>query len=105
MVAWDAPRAARSRLRLAAFGIDISHEANGVYLPRFAKHTPMSQMPFSKPHSKTHTGQYFLNVEYLLEETIAEGLGRSEIIDTLREISEELESGNFPLRDVISRSV
>ncbi|EOG5907665.1 AHH domain-containing protein, partial [Vibrio vulnificus] len=40
IVSWDHPRAAKARIRLAAFGIDIDHEANGVYLPRFKKHIP-----------------------------------------------------------------
>lgn len=101
IVAWDHPRAAKSRLRLAAFGIDIDHEANGVYLPRFKKHIPHKAMPSAKAHSVTHTHQYYLNVEFLLEDTIAEGLGRPGIIDTLREVGEDLEAGEFPLREAI----
>jgi len=104
IVSWNDMRAARSRLRLAAFGIDIDHEANGVYLPRFKKHVPMETMPEAYPHSKVHTGKYYLNIEYLLNETIAEGLGRTGIIETLREISEELESGEFPLQELLSKS-
>ncbi|CCN38214.1 hypothetical protein VIBNISO65_830026 [Vibrio nigripulchritudo SO65] len=101
IVSWDHKRAARSRLRLAAFGIDIDHEANGVYLPRFKKHIPHKAMPNAKAHSVTHTNQYYLNVEFLIQDTIAEGLGKQGIIDTLREIGEELESGDFPLTQSI----
>lgn len=101
IVAWNHPRAARARLRLAAFGIDIDHEANGVYLPRFKKHIPHKAMPNANAHSVVHTGQYYLNVEFLIQDTIAEGLGKQGIIDTLREIGEELESGTFPLTQSI----
>ncbi|MCG3723143.1 AHH domain-containing protein [Vibrio cincinnatiensis] len=101
IVASDHPRAAKSRLRLAAFGIDIDHEANGVYLPRFKKHIPHKAMPSARAHSVTHTHQYYLNVEFLLEDTIADGLGRRGIIDTLREVGEDLEAGEFPLREAI----
>ncbi|WDE01729.1 AHH domain-containing protein [Thalassomonas actiniarum] len=103
IVAWDCMKAARSRLRLAAFGIDIDHEANGVFLPRFIRHTPMLPIPDAKAHTQTHTNKYYLNVEYLLDETIAEGLGREGVIETLREIGEELEAGNFPLNELISQ--
>ncbi|ELV8742471.1 TPA: hypothetical protein I7750_19630 [Vibrio vulnificus] len=101
IVSWDHPRAAKARIRLAAFGIDIDHEANGVYLPRFKKHIPHANMPKAKAHSSTHTNQYYLNVEFLLEDTIAEGLGRKGIIETLREVGEDLEAGEFPLRESI----
>ena len=104
IVSWNDMRAARSRLRLAAFGIDINHEANGVYLPRFQKHVPMDSMPDAYSHSKVHTGKYYLNIEYLLSETIAEGVGREGIIETLREISEDLESGDFPLDKLLSQA-
>lgn len=103
IVSWDSMKAARARLRLAAFGIDIDHEANGVFLPRFIKHTPMVPMPGAKAHSKTHTNKYYLNVEHLLNETIAEGLGRQGLIETLRDIGEELEDGNFPLNELITK--
>ena len=91
-------RAARSRLRLAAFGIDIDHEANGVYLPRWQSHTPMSTMKNAEAHTTIHTNTYYLNVEYLLEETIAEGLGRNGILQILRDIGDDLKSGEFPLK-------
>lgn len=98
IVAWGDMRAARSRLRLAAFGIDIDHEANGVYLPRWQSHTPMSTMKNAEAHTTIHTNTYYLNVEYLLEETIAEGLGRNGILQILRDIGDDLKSGEFPLK-------
>lgn len=105
IVAWDDPRASKARLRLAGFGIDIDHEANGVFLPRFAKHTPMDAMPKAEAHTKTHTSEYFLNVEALLTDTIAEGLGRTDIIELLRDIGDELQSGDFPLHEELSNMI
>ena len=90
--------------RLSAFGIDIDHEANGVYLPRFQKHVPMEILPDAYPHSKIHTGKYYLNVEFLLNETIAEGLGHRGIIDMLKEIGEELADGSFPITQLLSEA-
>ncbi|MBB1450069.1 AHH domain-containing protein [Pseudoalteromonas carrageenovora] len=103
IVSWNDMRAARSRLRLAAFGIDIDHEANGVYLPRFQKHVPMDILPDAYPHSKVHTGKYYFNIEFLLNETIAEGLGRQGIIETLKEIGEELADGTFPITTLLTQ--
>ncbi|TCI02437.1 hypothetical protein EZV61_13855 [Corallincola luteus] len=103
IVAWDAKRAVWARLRLAAFGIDIDHEANGVYLPNFKRNVPIPGIPTDKSHRQTHTPQYYMNVEFLLKETIAEGLGRRGIIETLREIGEELYDGEFPLRKLIKK--
>jgi len=100
IVAWDDIRASQSRLRLAAFGIDINHAANGVFLPRFSKNIPLRAMPKAYAHSIVHTRQYYLNVEFLLEETIAEGLGRKEIIETLQDIGEDLQSGTFPIHEL-----
>ncbi len=102
IVAWNDMRAATARMRLAAFGIDIDHAANGVYLPSFSKNTPMNRMPSAIAHSKTHTNIYYLNVEHLLQETIGENLGRNGIIETLEEIAEDLQSGDFPLTTLIS---
>lgn len=100
IVAWNDVRASQSRLRLAAFGIDIDHAANGVFLPRFSRNVPMTSMPNAYAHSTVHTKEYYLNVEFLLEETIAEGLGRKEIIETLKDIAEDLQSGEFPIHEV-----
>jgi len=102
IVAWDHPRAAKSRIRLAAYAIDIDNECNGVFLPRFQRHCPHEYLPNAQPHSKTHTEKYFLNVEFLLEATIAEGMGRNAIISTLRDVAEELEDGEFPLHKRIA---
>ena len=40
-------------------------------------------MPKAEAHTKTHTSEYFLNVEALLTDTIAEGLGRTGVIELL----------------------
>ncbi len=105
IVPWNAypnsGAAQRSRLRLAAWGIDIDHEANGVWLPKSSKYVPHSALPEAGSHKKVHTTKYYLNVEFLLEETIAEGLGRQGIIDTLRSIGEDLENNEFPLHKLI----
>ena len=99
IVAWNHPRAIRSRIRLAAFGIDIDNEANGVFLPKGLKCCPHPILPAASPHTKVHTHFYFLNVEFLLESTIAEGMGRNDIIETLREIGEDLQDGVFPITE------
>lgn len=104
IISWNDMRAARSRLRLAAFGIDIDHEANGVYLPRFQKFVPMDILPDAYAHSKIHTGKYYFNIEFLLNETIAEGLGRQGIIETLQEIGEELANGTFPITKSLTQA-
>lgn len=97
IVAWNHPRAAKSRIRLAAYAIDIDNECNGIFLPRYHRHCPHEYLPNAQSHSKTHTDTYYLNVEFLLEATIAEGMGRNAIISTLRDVAEELEDGEFPL--------
>lgn len=102
IVAWDHPRAAMSRIRLAAYGIDIDNECNGVFLPRYQKYCPHDYLPNAKSHSATHTKDYFFNVEFLLEGTIAEGLGKNAIINTLRNIGENLEDGKFKLNKRLS---
>ncbi|WP_062569314.1 AHH domain-containing protein [Pseudoalteromonas arabiensis] len=97
-------RAARSRLRLAAFGIDIDHEANGVYLPRFQKHVLVDILSDAYSHSKIHIGKYYFNVEFLLNETIADDLGRQGLIEILREIGEELVDGTFPITKPLTQA-
>lgn len=104
VVPWNENRSAaakRSRLRLAAWGIDIDHEANGVWLPASSKFLPHSSFPMAGSHRASHTTTYYLNVEYLLTQTIAEGLGRRGIIETLREIGEDLQSNEFPINKLI----
>ena len=59
-------------------------------------------MPNAEAHSKIHTNEYYLNVEALLVETIGEGLGRQGIIDLLRDIGDELQSGDFPIHEELS---
>jgi hypothetical protein len=105
IVAWDHPRAAKSRIRLAAYAIDIDNECNGVFLPRYQQHCPHPYMPNANAHSKTHTEEYFFNVEFLLEGTAAEGLGRNAIVSTLRSVSHALEKGAFPLRSKLADGV
>lgn len=97
IVAWKHPRAAKSRIRLAAYAIDIDHECNGVFLPRYQTHCPHAYLPNAEAHSKTHTDDYFFNVEFLLEATIAERLGRNAVMATLRDVAKELKEGDFPL--------
>lgn len=105
VVSWSDARAARARTRLACFGIDIDHHANGVYLPRFAKHCPHPMLPNAPAHSNVHTPRYYLNVEHLLKETVAEGLGRRGIIDALLDMGMELQAGTFPLTTAITDDI
>jgi len=53
-------------------------------------------------HSKMHTAKYYLNIEYLLEQTIAENLGKEGISETLQEIGESLEDGDFPIDELLT---
>ncbi|SBS26216.1 hypothetical protein MSP8886_00536 [Marinomonas spartinae] len=101
IVSWNDIRASKARLRLAAFGIDIDHEANGVYLPLHKAHIPMKSMPRAYAHSTIHTEKYYLNVEFLIDEAIQEGLGHRGILDTLRDIANGLQKGTFPIDDII----
>ncbi|WP_252371715.1 AHH domain-containing protein [Pseudoalteromonas sp. S558] len=102
IVSWNAMRAARSRMRLAAFGIDIDHEANGVYLPLHKAHVPLESIPDAYAHATIHTKKYYLNVEFLLDQSINKGLGHRGIIEALRQISDGLEDGEFPIHTKLS---
>lgn len=62
----------------------------------------MDSMPDAYPHSKIHSGKYYLNVEYLLEDTIAEGLGHRGIIETLRDVAEDLKIGVFSINSSLT---
>lgn len=101
IVSWNDQRAGKARLRLAAFGIDIDNEANGIYLPLHKAHVPLKSLPNAYAHSTIHTEKYYLNVEFLIEESVMEGLGHRGIIDTLRDIADDLEDGQFPLKSLI----
>ena len=52
-----------------------------------------------------HTNEYYLNVETLLTATIGEGLGRTDIIELLRDIGDELQSGDFPIHEELSNMI
>lgn len=101
IVSWNDQRASKARLRLAAFGIDIDNEVNGVYLPLHKAHIPMKSLPNAYAHSTVHTEKYYLNVEFLIEESVLEGLGHRGIVDTLRDIADDMQDGQFPLHSII----
>ena len=67
-----------------------------IYHPIY--HTLMNFMPGALPHSTMHTNNYYLNVEYPLGQTIAQGLGRNGIIETLEDIAADLQEGEFELQ-------
>lgn len=105
IVAWDDKRANEARAILKQVGIDINDEANGVFLPRWRKHTPHPSMPDAYAHLPVHTNVYFLNVTNMLrEEFDAEG-SKDDIKDVLRDIAKRLTNGAFPIRpSSVSRS-
>ncbi|MBQ1783713.1 MAG: AHH domain-containing protein [Gammaproteobacteria bacterium] len=105
IVSWYSKKANRARDMLRAVGLDIDHHSNGVWLPRFNRHTPHPAMFTAEPHSKTHTTAYYFNVEALMRGTMAEGLGRSGMMETLEEIAEDLTAGSFPLKTFITESM
>lgn len=97
IVSWKDIRAAKSRMRLSAFRIDIDSAENGVFLPRWNKHVPHSQMVEAYSHSCIHTSFYYLNVEHLLENTIAQDADREDIVEVLEDIGDDLKMGMFPI--------
>ncbi|MBQ1782598.1 MAG: AHH domain-containing protein [Gammaproteobacteria bacterium] len=105
VVAWDDKRANEARAILKQVGIDIDDEANGVFLPRWRRHTPHPTMPNAYAHLPVHTNVYFLNVTTMLrEEFNAEG-SQEDLKDVLRDIAKRLTNGTFPLHPTsVSRS-
>ncbi|WP_413110773.1 AHH domain-containing protein [Thaumasiovibrio sp. DFM-14] len=97
IVSWKDIRAAKSRLRLSAFRIDIDSAENGVFLPRWNKHVPHPKMLEAYSHSGIHTSFYYLNVEHLLENTIAQDADREDIVEVLGDIGDDIKMGLFPI--------
>jgi len=96
------PRAEKALRILLAYDISPNDEANGVNLPRFARHTPHSSMPNAISHAETHTNDYYGNVEVvLLNVADVPGATREDVVKGLRDIGRRLQAGTFPIREVI----
>ncbi len=101
IVALTDPRARRALEILLKWDINFNHEANGVYLPKFKKHVPHKTMPNAIAHSQTHTNDYHANVIAVLADVDIPGATRDDILDALRDIAYNLQSGNFPINKPI----
>jgi len=101
IVALTDRRAERALRILLKWGVDLNHEANGVYLPRHKKHVPHKAMPNAIAHSQTHTEIYHDNVIAVLADVDIPGAIRDDILDALRDIAYNLQSGNFPINEPI----
>jgi RHS repeat-associated protein len=87
IVAKAAKAAAPARAVLEKFGVGINSAANGVNLP--AVRGAVSQ---AVNHLTLHTSEYFRNVNDL----ITQAASRSEVLQTLGHINDQLLNGSFP---------
>jgi hypothetical protein len=79
---------AAARQRLADLGIDIDHEANGVWLPsHLAEHGAEGAY-----HNRLHNGLYFDAVGRALRAAQT----RDEALALLRDIGDQLSAGSYP---------
>jgi hypothetical protein len=90
---WAVDHAVAARAILTRWGISINNEANGVALPTTSK-TKVKSIPNAYPHKKVHTLVYYLNIAAQLRGAN----NRTQCIETLREIGEDLEDGVYPIR-------
>ncbi|MBQ1784208.1 MAG: AHH domain-containing protein [Gammaproteobacteria bacterium] len=91
-----------SRDILRAVGLDLDHEANGVWLPSYKRHVPHPLYPFAYAHRPVHHKEYFFNVQAWLTDTIADGLDRQAVTTTLRAIGERLQTGTFLTKQAVA---
>jgi len=102
VVSWYDKEATEARQILRHFGIDVDSSQNGVYLPRFKKHTPHPKMPDAHPHSSIHTKKYYINITNLLREIAnVPRATKEDIEDILVSIGSELQDGSFVLDKII----
>ena len=99
LVAGGARRAKAVRAILARWKIRIDDPVNGVWLPNFARNTPHPLMPDALAHRKTHTKQYYVNIEQILTLAEATAQSREGIIRALAKISADLVLGKFPIEE------
>jgi len=101
IVASTDPRADRALRILRIYDIDPNDEANGVNLPRYARHVPHSAMPKAIAHSQTHTAIYHQNIFVTLMLVDVPGMTREGIVKALRYIASDLRAGTFPIHEAI----
>ena len=89
IVAQGAQKAARARERLAQFGININHPANGVFLPGTLK-SPNPNGAIVHAILANNTG-YYKKVEAILEKATSQ----ADALQKLRRIGETLADGTF----------
>jgi RHS repeat-associated protein len=85
IVAGNSPKAAEARAILQKYGIDINDAENGVFLPT------VKDAAESAYHPSLHTNSYYAEVNNLLSDVSS----KSEAIDILKYISEELTNRTF----------
>ena len=83
----------KARIRMHLFGIRINDPSNGVWLPRYAKHTPHWSMPESKGHLEYHTEGY----ESWVLKKVRGKSGEFAIRNELKLIGQMLQENNLPL--------
>ncbi|AQT61459.1 AHH domain-containing protein [Cellvibrio sp. PSBB023] len=82
----------RARVRMHVLGVRINDPDNGVWLPRFAKHTPHWSMPEALGHLQYHTEGYEKWVADKLQGRSSESALRLE----LQLIGQRLQENNLP---------
>ena len=82
----------RARVRMHLFGIRINDPDNGVWLPRYARHTPHWSMPDSKGHLEYHTEGY----ESWVLKKLKVKSGELAIRHELKLIGQILQENNIP---------
>lgn len=98
VVAWWDDRALAARQILAQYDIDIDDESNGVWLHKSDFDDRNDDYIDSLSHSKVHTNVYYVNLTNLLQtEALVSGTTADDIRDVLRDIGEDLISGNFKI--------
>jgi len=95
------PRATKALEILLKWGIDFNDEANGVNMPQFIKYLPHSSMPNAAAHTQVHTDEYHANVITMLRAADSIATSKDDIIKALREIAIDLQTGDFPLNELI----
>lgn len=84
--------AVRARVRLHLYGIRINDPSNGVWLPKYAKHTPHWSMPDSLGHLQYHTENY---ETWVLKKVRAKS-GEAPLREELKMIGKMLQENTLP---------
>ena len=107
IVAKGARRAKKAISILKALGIDIDDPSNGIFLPASEKDKRQGSRKSAYVHNKVHTNIYYANVTFEVLNLFEQNLHRNEseqkqgMIDLLKRIGEQLQSGKYPLYQYI----